>query len=166
MIYLIDLEKTNDQLFFKTNAELLCFKELQHVLDKYEEAQKSFNDAVEYGVTYIEDMDEQSNLMINRNHCWSKLIGFIEGMYMSLGIEASDNIILTRSVASRINKLTELHLIIDGIREQIRYISSYKHNFEKLFPEVNKDNYKQYKKNSIKTKVRPKPFTKSSKEKR
>lgn len=147
----------HNQLFFKTNGELLCFRELQHNLDKYEEAQKSFKDAVKHGVTYREDMDEQSNLMMKRNHCWSKLIGFIEGMYMSLGIEASDNIILTRDVAFRINKLTELHCMIDYIRMQTCYISSYKRNFEKLFPEVNKDNYKQY----GKTKVKPKPFTKS-----
>ena len=159
---MIDLEKTNNQLFFKTNGELLCFRELQHNLAKYEEAQKSFKDAVKHGVTYIEDMGEQSNLMITRNHCWSKLIGFIEGMYMSLGIEASDNIILTRAVASRINKLTELHLIIDDIRTQVCVISNSKWDTKRLFPEVNKDNYKQY----GKTKVKPKPFTKSSKEKR
>ena len=144
----------------------MCFRELQHTLDKYEEAQNSFTDAVKHGVTYIEDMSEQSNLMINRNHCWSKLIGFIEGMYMSLGIEASDNIILTAAVASRINKLAELHPILDYIRIQNRFISSsgLRNDIKKLFPEVNKDNYKQYKKKSIKTKVRPKPFTKSSKE--
>ena len=161
---MIDLEKTHNQLFFKTNGELLCYRELQFNLCKYEEAQKSFKDAVEHGVTYIEDMSEQSNLMITRNHCWSKLIGFIEGMYMSLGIDASDNIILTTAVAYRINNLTELHLIIDDIRLQVGVITNSRWDTKRLFPEVNKDNYKQYKKN-IKTKVRPKPFTKSSKEK-
>lgn len=96
----------------------MCYNELTFIIDTYIETAKQFTETIQSGCSWIEDINAQSEALTKRNYSWTKLIGFLEGLYMALGTEKVDVILKETDVWTRLNQVPELHEVIEHIRQQ------------------------------------------------
>lgn len=96
----------------------MCYNELKFIIDTYIETANQFIETVQSGCSWIEDINVQSEALTKRNYSWTKLIGFLEGLYMALGTENVDAILKETDVRTRLEQVPELHAVIEHIRQQ------------------------------------------------
>jgi len=108
----------NNNLQTSIGRQNLCCTELYYILDTYVRSAKRFTTAVQNGCNWIEDLTEQSTTIVQRNYAWTKLCGFIEGIYLALGIETADKILKNEDIWELLEQVPELHDLIEHIRNQ------------------------------------------------
>ena len=125
----------------------MCYNELKFIIDTYIETAKQFTATVQPGCRWIEDINAQSEALTKRNYSWTKLIGFLEGLYMALGTAEVDAILKENDVWVRLEHVPELHEIIEHIRQQADriyvhtgYADMFHPKIEPLFPEIAEKN--------------------------
>lgn len=114
----------------------MCYNEIKFIIDTYIEAANQFTEAVQPGCRWIEDINAQSDALTKRNYSWTKLIGFLEGLYMALGIENVDTIIKEDDVWARLGQVPELHEVIEHIRQQADHIYVHTGYADMLHPKL------------------------------
>ena len=100
----------------------MCYNELKFIIDTYIETANQFTETVQLGCRWIEDINAQSEALTKRNYSWTKLIGFLEGLYMALSTEDVDAILNEDDVRTRLERVPELHEVIEHIRQQADHI--------------------------------------------
>lgn len=118
-----ETDSTNDtsEGYPPTEAQVrqgMCYNELKFIIDTYIETANQFTEAVQLGCRWIEDINAQSEALTKRNYSWTKLIGFLEGLYMALSTEDVDAILKEDDVRTRLERVPELHEVIEHIRQQ------------------------------------------------
>lgn len=136
-------ESVNDSITISQIRQNMCYNELKYILDTYIESANQFTSAVQPGCRWIEDVKAQSEAITERNYSWTKLIGFLEGLYMSLGTEDVDAILKEDDMWTRLNQTPELHELIEHIRNQADrifvhtgYAELFHPKLKPLFPET------------------------------
>lgn len=125
----------------------MCYNELKFIIDTYIETANQFTETVQSGCRWIEDINAQSEALTKRNYSWTKLIGFLEGLYMALGTENVDAILKENDVWTRLKQVSELHEVIEHIRQQADriyvhtgYADMFHPKLKPLFPETAEKN--------------------------
>lgn len=145
-----ETSKDNSAEYSPTEAQVrrgMCYNELKFIIDTYIETANQFTEAVNLGCRWIEDINAQSDALTKRNYSWTKLIGFLEGLYMALGTEDVDAILKEDDVWTRLEQVPELHEVIEHIRQQADriyvhtgYADMFHPKLKPLFPETAEKN--------------------------